>query len=201
MLMTLSVGCLCRSAREMPRRSSSCPSPSRRSATLPLATSLPWCSTTTSSPSSTSSIRCVAQKTLMPSVVDQSADVGQDAGARLHVQPDGRLVQQQQRRPVQQRAGDLDAPHLAAGEAAGLVVQAAAHLDRFQQRAMRALRLAVADAVQGGVIGQVLVDAQIEHRACAPERRCRAAATPRPARGGYRGRRCGSRPAGCRRDG
>ena len=90
-----------------------------------LATRLPSDSTTTSSLSSTSSIRCVAQNTLMPSVSHQLADAGEDAGARLDVQPDGRLVEQEQRRPMQQRAGDLDAPHLAAGEAARLVVRGA----------------------------------------------------------------------------
>ena len=53
----------------------------------------------------------------------------------LHVQSDGCFVEQQQRRLVQKRAGDLDASHLAAGEAAGLVVQASAHVDGFEHEA------------------------------------------------------------------
>ena len=57
----------------------------------------------------------------------------QDAGARLDVEPDGRLVEQQQRRAVQQRPRDFDTAHLAARQAARLVMQPAAHIDRAQE--------------------------------------------------------------------
>ena len=92
----------------------------------------------------------------------QVAHVGEDAGAGLYVQPDRRLVEQQQRRPVEQCAGDLDAPHLAAGQAARLVVQAPAHLDGLQHGIDAPSRLGRAHAVQRGMVGKVLVDAQIE---------------------------------------
>ena len=171
------------------------------SATVPLATRLPSASTTTWSLSSTSSIRCVAQKTLMPSVSTSLRIAGEDAGARLDVQPDRRLVEQQQRRPVQQRAGDLDAPHLAARQAARLVVQAVAHLDLREQRVDAPPRLGRADAVQRGMVGEVLVDAEIEVERARLEHDAEPPAAPRRERGRCRGRRCGSSRGACRRDG
>ena len=59
----------------------------------------------------------------------QPAHMLEDVGARLDVEPDGRLVEQQQARAVQQRARDLDAAHLAAGQVAHLVVGAVGQRD------------------------------------------------------------------------
>ena len=68
----------------------------------------------------------------------------ENVGARLDVEPGGRLVEQQHARPMQQRARDLDAPHLAAGEMARLVARAVGETDAGEQRgsAARASRAA-----------------------------------------------------------
>ena len=50
----------------------------------------------------------------------QLPDMVKDVGARLDIQPDGRLVQQQQARPMQQFAGNFQPSHLAAREVANL---------------------------------------------------------------------------------
>ena len=50
----------------------------------------------------------------------------------------GRLVEQQQTRAVQQRAGDLDPPALAAGQSAHLVAAAVAQADARQLARRRA---------------------------------------------------------------
>ena len=84
------------------------------------------------------------------------------ADARCDVQPDRRFVQHQHARPVQQRARDLDPPHLAARQFAHRVPGAVGQFDLLQ-RGERALpRLAAADAVQRGVIQQILHDREIE---------------------------------------
>ena len=64
-----------------------------------------------------------------------------NVGARLDVEADGRLVQQQQPRPMQQRAGDLDPPHLAAREIAHLVAGAVGHADAVEHLARCARRV------------------------------------------------------------
>ena len=53
----------------------------------------------------------------------QLAHDAHDLAARLHVEPDRRLVEQQQPRAVQQRAGDLGAALLAAGQPRDPAVQ------------------------------------------------------------------------------
>ena len=112
---------------------------------------------------STSSIRCVAQKTLMPSSATSWRMSARMPARDCDVQPDGRLVEQQQGRPVQQRAGDLDAPHLAAGKAARLVVQRVRSSRRSRSNLVDPLpRLARPHAMQRGVVGEVLVDAEVE---------------------------------------
>ena len=78
----------------------------------------------------------------------EGAHDADDALARADVEADGRLVEQQQRRPVQQRARDLDAAGLAAGQVAHLLPGAVGEADDLE-RALRALaRFAAADAVQ-----------------------------------------------------
>ena len=86
----------------------------------------------------------------------------EDVGAGLDVETDGRLVEQQQARPVQQRAGDLQPPHLAAGEVAHLAAGAVGEPDARQHFVAAQARLAPADAVQGGVIEQVLRHREVE---------------------------------------
>ena len=74
---------------------------------------------------------------------DELADMAENVGARLDVEPDGRLVEQQQPRPVQQRAGDFQPPHLAAREVAHLAAGAVGkrrcgqHLAAARARASR----------------------------------------------------------------
>ena len=70
-------------------------------------------------------------------LLDQRAHDVDDALARADVEADGRLVEQQQRGLMQQRAGDLDAPGLAAGKVAHFLVA----------RGRRARRAAVPRAV------------------------------------------------------
>ena len=68
---------------------------------------------------------------------DEAAHELENVGARLDVEPGGRLVEQQQARAVQQRARDLDAPHLAAGEMAHLVARPVGEPDAGEQRGLR----------------------------------------------------------------
>ena len=68
----------------------------------------------------------------MPSSVDELPHMAEDVGARLDVEADGRLVEQQQPRPMQQRARDLEPPHLAAGEIAHLAAGAVGEPDPRQ---------------------------------------------------------------------
>ena len=114
---------------------------------------------------------------------DELADMAEDIGARLDVEPDGRLVEQQQPRPVQQRARDLDPAHLPAREIADLAAGAVGELDAREHSSARCARVAPADAVQRGVIEQVLHHreieverARLEHDAHQPQRLARLAA-------------------------
>ena len=59
----------------------------------------------------------------------------EDVGARLDVEPDGWLIEDQQPRAMQQRPGDLDAAHLSAGQIAHLVVGAVGEGDLRQHLA------------------------------------------------------------------
>ncbi len=74
----------------------------------------------------------------------------------LDVEADGRLVEQQQAGTVQQRARDLQAAHLAAGQRPHLVASAFGEIDARQHLLGAGARLAPADAVQRGVILQIL---------------------------------------------
>src|SRR5262249_21184503 len=78
------------------------------------------------------------------------------------IEPDGRLVQQQQAPPVQQTAGDLDAAALTATELAYLVAALVGkpHPIDFGCKALRGR--SVREAVKRSVIEQVLLDRQIE---------------------------------------
>ena len=92
----------------------------------------------------------------------QRANMAQDGGARRDVQPDRRFVQHQDARPVQQRACDLDPAHLSARQPAHRLLGAVRQIDLLQCGERALPRLATADAVQRGVIEQVLHHRQIE---------------------------------------
>src|SRR4051812_33752988 len=93
---------------------------------------------------------------------NQPPHMTENVGARLDVEADRRLVEQQQARPVQQRPRDLEPPHLTAREVAHLAARAVGKPDPCEFVAGAPARLAGIDAVQGGVILQVLRDREIE---------------------------------------
>ena len=126
-------------------------------------------------------------------------DMAEDVGARLDVEPDGR--------PRRAAAAAADAAARARSRAAASGRRRdrapCCRRDRRGRSApaprSRALpRLAAADAVQRGVIEQVLHHARDRDRACAAGTRRRAAAAPRPARGRCHGRKCRCGRSGCR---
>ena len=92
----------------------------------------------------------------------QLANVVENIGAGLYVEPDGRLVEQQQARPMQERACDFQPPHLAAREVAHLAAGALSKTQARQHLVATNARFAPRDAVQGSVIKQVLHDGEIE---------------------------------------
>src|SRR5436190_9885272 len=63
---------------------------------------------------------------------------------------------------MQQRAGNFDLPHLPAREVAYFVMRALRQRDALQQLIGAGTGLPLADAVQGGVIEQILNDREIE---------------------------------------
>src|SRR5918998_6121934 len=94
-------------------------------------------------------------------VPDQGADGRRDAGAALEVEADGRLVEQEEPWAVDERAGDLDPPGLAAGERAHLVVEALGEADALQKFLDPVARRPGRDAVKGGVVAEVLTDGEV----------------------------------------
>src|SRR3954447_25189767 len=107
----------------------------------------------------------------------------EDVGARLDIEADGRLIEQKQPGPMQQRARNLEPPHLAARKVAHFNVRAVGKSDARKQLARARPRVATADAVQCGVILKILRDRQIqvqrarlEYHAHASERLARVAA-------------------------
>ena len=79
-----------------------------------------------------------------------------------HVEPDGRLVQEQKARPVQERARDFDAPSMAAVEPAHLLGPSFGHPEARQFDLHPFLRRPSRHAVQGAVIEQVLPHREVE---------------------------------------
>jgi hypothetical protein len=63
---------------------------------------------------------------------------------------------------VQQRASDLDPPHLASREVANLVAGAILKTDTFEQGPRAQPRLRRADPVQCGLVAQILHDREIK---------------------------------------
>src|SRR5262245_12441588 len=95
-------------------------------------------------------------------LLDQRAHDVDDALTRTDVEADGRLVEQQERGLMQQRAGDFEAPRLAAGKVANFLLRAVGEADDLQRSLAAAARLPAADAVQGAVVKQVLLQCQVE---------------------------------------
>ena len=141
-----------------------------------------------------SSTRCVVHNTPTPSSRASSRTIVENVGARLDVEPRRRLVEQHELGLMQQRAGDLDAPHLPAGEMARLVARAVGEADALQQdllpraAARRASCLAARRDRRGSA------RPRDRGRACAAETPRRAAPAPRRSRARRHGRRCGPCP-------
>ncbi len=94
-------------------------------------------------------------------VGDEAAHDLEKASTRLDVEPGGRLVEQQHARPVQERARNLDPPHLPAGEIAHFVMGTIGETDARELRGLSHARLAGPNSVQGAMVGEVLRDAEI----------------------------------------
>ena len=160
-----------------PRRLLAC-AVSSRCGTAPEKRTRPLCSSTT-----WSSARDLVDQVGRPqhadaAFPDQRADDREHALARRDVEADGRLVEQQAGRLMQQCARDLDPARLAARERPHLVVGAIGKSDLGQRLARAGAALAPAHALQRGVIGEVLRQRQIavetaalEHDAELPQRR------------------------------
>ncbi len=97
-----------------------------------------------------------------PVLARQAVDVGDDGLAGRHVQAHGRLVEQQQPRPVQQRAGDLDPAAVAAVEPAHPLARALGHAQAAELGLDARQAFGPAQAVQRGVVEQVLAHREVE---------------------------------------
>ncbi len=113
----------------------------------------------------------------------EAAGQRQNVGPRLDVEPRGRLVEQHEAGFVQERAGDLDPPRLAARELADAVFQPVGKPHPSDEGAGAGAGLARGHALQRALIQHVLLDAEVgveraalEHDAEFGERR---AALPR----------------------
>src|SRR3984957_2461242 len=82
-------------------------------------------------------------------------------GARLDVEPRGRLVEQQPARLVQGRPSDLDPPHLTAGKEAHLVADPVGETDARELHRPSLARFTPSDAMESAMIGQILRNAEI----------------------------------------
>ena len=86
----------------------------------------------------------------------------ENIGAGLDIETDGRLVEKQHARAMQQRARNLHPPHLAAGERARFIIGAASHRHLVQDRTGALLGVPRRNSVQRRMIGEILQDRQIE---------------------------------------
>ena len=98
----------------------------------------------------------------MPSVGRKPANVIENVGARLDIEADRRFVQQQQARLMQQRAGDLDPPHLPDRKIADAIGAAIGHGHAIQHLCDEIVGALVGDTVQRRMIQQVLPDRDID---------------------------------------
>ena len=86
----------------------------------------------------------------------QGADVAPDRAARLRVEADGRLVEEQHARRMQQPAGDLQPPLHAAGERQDRVVAAVGEADHLEHLIRPGRDGGRVDPIQLGVEPEVL---------------------------------------------
>src|SRR6478735_5437011 len=63
---------------------------------------------------------------------------------------------------MQQRADNLDASHLAAGKSAHLLLEPVAHIDGAKQLVDTLARNSRSNAVEGGVVEEILPDAEVQ---------------------------------------
>ena len=82
--------------------------------------------------------------------------------ADLRVEPDGRLVEQQQPRPVHERAGDQQPPAHPAGELVARRVGALGEVRDLQRAVDRGAALVARDAVQAREDGEVLARRELD---------------------------------------
>lgn len=95
-----------------------------------------------------------------PLLFPQPSDHPPDDRARLRVQPRRRLVQNQNGRRVQQRAGDVGSAALAAGELADRAAQQRLQLQQLIQRFQPFAERLPGDAVKRGAAAQVVEHGQ-----------------------------------------
>ena len=137
---------------------------------------------------SASSGWCVVTMTLVPRAAASAVDLVPDPAQRLGVDAAPGLVQQQQRRLVQQHARDLDAAAHAAGILRRRLVGAIAQLHQRQRLVDAAGGERARQAVQRGAEAQVLARGQLQVQARLLEhdaearavRACRWSTTARP---------------------
>ena len=154
------VSAACVSRPKASRISAAC-APAVKDCTAPCARIRPLCSTTTWSCGPTSSIRWVAPEHPDPLGCNELADVFEDFGTRPDVETGGRLVEQKQPWAMQQRAGDLNAPYLADRQIADPVAALVAQGHARQHPVDLFVGAAAADAVQRGMVQQVLAHRQV----------------------------------------
>src|ERR1700757_1646800 len=85
-----------------------------------------------------------------------------DIDARLDVETRSWLVEEQQLRAVQERAGNFEAAHLAARKGARLVMLADRQSNLFQNPAPEKPRFLRRNSVQRRVIGKILADSKVK---------------------------------------
>ena len=93
---------------------------------------------------------------------DEVAHMTDDVGPGFDVETDRGLVENEQARPVQQRARDFETSHLTTREVAHLVFGPLGQRNAGQKVIGTLSAFVVADAVQRRMIGQVLYDGEIQ---------------------------------------
>src|SRR5215216_1736467 len=91
----------------------------------------------------------------------QFVDVVPDVHASLGIEPDRRLVEEQDPRRVEQTPSDLEAPLHATGVEAGLLTRPVGEPDHLEQRVHAPLDLRTVQPVQDGVEAQVLLTCEV----------------------------------------
>src|SRR5262249_25028480 len=85
----------------------------------------------------------------------------EDLGPRFDVEPRRWLVEQQHARPVKERPGNLNPPHLTAGKETDLVASPIGEADAAEVHRASLARFTCAYAIQSPMIGKILTDAEV----------------------------------------